>query len=502
MRPAAPTHRARKTARLDGGPTPHEALAAWRESDFVCLLESTGGPDALGRWSFLCSDPIVAFQAQRGRVLAGPVDALEPLAGAPLDELSALLARYRLPCAPPPAGAPPLLGGAVGYIGYEMLYELEQIPDEGLDDRPVPDCQLGLFDAVLAHDAHTGEVWLVANGFGQSEAEADAAAGHRLDRLRRRLATVAHRDSQAVRRQTRRGEILAHRSRLSLDDLEAAGVRPVCSRSAYLEMVTTALEHIEAGDVFQVCTTQRFDAQFEGAGEHLYRVSRDVSPAPFSAYLRLGDTEVVSTSPERLLRADQAGAVEMRPMKGTRPRGATPQEDDELRRALGHSAKDLAENVMIVDLIRNDLGRVCAFGTIDVPELARVEDHAFTFQLVSTVRGALRPELGPVDLLRAVFPGGSMTGAPKVAAMTLIDALEPVKRGVYSGCIGYIDLDGAMDFSVVIRTLVKQGDTVTFHVGGGIVADSDPAEEYQETLDKAHGLLMTLEIAREERAER
>lgn len=250
--------------------------------------------------------------------------------------------------------------------------------------------------------------------------------------------------------------------------------------------------------MFEVCTSQRFEGEYPGSGERLYAALRALNPAPFAAWLRTGSFEVACSSPERFVRLDRTGRVETRPIKGTRPRGASPGEDDRLRAELAQSEKDRAENLMIVDLSRNDLGRVCEFGSVQVPGLCEVEPHPFTFQLVSTVVGQLRAGLGPVDVVRAAFPGGSMTGAPKVEAMKQIAALEPTPRGVFAGSIGYIDFDGAMDLNIVIRTLVKRGDRVGFSVGGAVVADSEPHEEYQETLDKAHALVAAVEAARGE----
>ncbi len=272
---------------------------------------------------------------------------------------------------------------------------------------------------------------------------------------------------------------------------------PVIDHAGYVALVKAAKDEILAGNVFEVCTTNRFHTTFSGSAVDLYRALRSVSGAPFAAYLQFPGLDVISSSPERFLRLDRDRWAETRPIKGTRPRGRTEEEDAAYIRDLETSEKDGAENIMIVDLARNDLGRVCEFRTVTVPQLRVVETYPFTHQLVSTVRGHLRPGAGTVDLLRAMFPGGSMTGAPKVEALKIIERLEPVKRGIFSGGIGYIDFDGSLDLNIVIRTFIKRGDDLTFHVGGAIVADSDPEEEYQETLDKAHGLVTALEIARE-----
>jgi para-aminobenzoate synthetase component 1 len=262
-------------------------------------------------------------------------------------------------------------------------------------------------------------------------------------------------------------------------------------RPGYLKAVRRAIEYIHAGDCFQVNLSQRLVFPATEPPLELYGRLRECNPAPFAGYLDLGDCVVLSASPERFLRV-AAGLVETRPIKGTRPRGATPEEDQRQIADLLGSAKDRAENVMIVDLMRNDLGRVCAYGTVEVTALCHPETYRTVHHLVSEVRGRLRAGLGPVDLLRAAFPGGSVTGAPKVRAMEIIAELEPTARGPYCGGLGYVGFDGAMDTSILIRTLTASKGWLQFPVGGGVVADSDPEAEYAETLHKAEGLLRAL----------
>jgi para-aminobenzoate synthetase component 1 len=273
------------------------------------------------------------------------------------------------------------------------------------------------------------------------------------------------------------------------------GIQPIVRQDGYLRVVEEAREHIASGDVYEVCTCNAYETESSASGSALYRALSGISPAPFAAYLRFPEVEVISSSPERFMRLDRDRWAETRPVKGTRPRGASPEEDERNRNDLASSAKDNAENVMIVDVARNDLGRVCRFGTVSVPELRVIESYPLTHQLVSTVRGQLAEGKKPMDLIRASFPGGSMTGAPKIEAMKIIDRLEPIKRGIFSGAIGYLDFDGALDFNIVIRTLVKKGKSVSFHVGGAIVSDSDPSAEFQELMDKAHGMVIALELA-------
>jgi para-aminobenzoate synthetase component 1 len=263
------------------------------------------------------------------------------------------------------------------------------------------------------------------------------------------------------------------------------------TRLGFLDAIRRGIEYVYAGDCFQVNLSQRLLHPATLPPLELYGRLRQRNPAPFAGYLDLGDFVVASASPERFVRV-RAGEVETRPIKGTRPRGRTPQEDQARAEELLRSAKDRAENVMIVDLLRNDLGRVCAYGSVRVGEVCRLETYPTVHHLVSEVRGRLRPGLGPVDLLRASFPGGSVTGAPKVRAMEIIALLEPTARGAYCGCLGYVGFDGTADTNILIRTFTMGGGWIQFPVGGGIVADSDPVAEYTETLDKAEGLLRAL----------
>jgi para-aminobenzoate synthetase component 1 len=300
---------------------------------------------------------------------------------------------------------------------------------------------------------------------------------------RQRLSSVMDRLAKAT---PRRGRIRGGGS---------PDIRSGFTRDGYLAAVERVREYILAGDVFQVNLSQRFEAACGLEPFAFYRRLRDVNPAPFAAYLQGEAFAVASASPERFLQVTPDGAVETRPIKGTRPRGPTPEEDQALVVELMASEKDRAENVMIVDLLRNDLSRVCRPGSVDVPALCALESHPTVHHLVSTVSGALEPGRTALDLLRAAFPGGSVTGAPKVRAMEIIAELEPVARGVYCGAIGCMSVTGAMDTSIPIRTATLQGGRAWFHAGGGIVADSDPALEFDETLAKAAGILRALEPA-------
>jgi para-aminobenzoate synthetase component 1 len=508
-----PLHRRLRHAEVEPF-SPYELAAACDEEPHAALLENPGAPSELGRWAYFCTAPSWLFRSKRARCWSGPPGGELELAGSPLDELAALLRRFRgsgPACHRP--GLPPFVGGAVGYLGYELLYEIEDIPDTGRDDLGLPDVHLAFYDLVFATDLLDSRSFILATGFGPTPGEAEAAAEARLAEGHRLLARVASRGgaSRAAEQHARwrrlAAEARASHPRLLEQHLPERGIQATIERTGYLASIEAIKEEVLAGKVFEVCLTQRFDLPPPAAlrerpgwdpagGRELYGILRAVNPAPMSAYLRLPGAEILSASPERFSSLDRAGVVETRPIKGTRPRGLDEAEDRALADDLRSAEKDRAENLMIVDLCRNDLGKVCRFGSVRVHELCGVHPYEFTWQMVSTIRGVLREGLDLVDLLRACFPGGSMTGAPKIEAMKIIDQLEPTKRGVFSGAIGYLDYDGACDLSIVIRTLIKTKELMTFHVGGAIVADSDPAAEYQETLDKAHGLVLALDLAR------
>ncbi|MEX1154806.1 aminodeoxychorismate synthase component I [Parvibaculum sp.] len=437
---------------------PHEAFHAFADEPFALFLDSaTAGPGrdpALhGRWSFIAADPADSLTLR----IAG-----EP---APFAALKARLAT--LPLATTRPGLPPFIGGAAGFLGYGLGRTLERLPPEtppfAVRDRNLPDMALGIYDAVLAFDMIERRAWAISTG-----------APERAARLRARFEAAAP---------------LPPAPRTA-----PAAIASNFTRAGYERAAARVIDYIHAGDIFQANLSQRFEARLaEGDTPYaLYLRLRAASPAPFGAFFNFGEGAILSSSPERFL-ACRGGAVETRPIKGTRPRGLSPAEDRHLAAELLASEKDRAENVMIVDLLRNDISRVCADGSVTVEKLCALESFANVHHLVSTVRGRLRADATPVDLLAACFPGGSITGAPKLRAMEIIAELEPTARGPYCGAIGYLGADGAMDTSIAIRTMVVSDGCVTFQAGGGIVADSDPAAEYEETLDKARDMRHVLE---------
>jgi para-aminobenzoate synthetase component 1 len=501
-----------------GEPAPHrhriceelpERVACWdlaRSLDderHLFLLDSAGEDKELARHSILAWHPRWEFTAKDGLARSGPPGVTRPLAGEVLSELeraletfsSASLSSHDVEPAPPPVFS----GGAVGFLAYELLHEIEAIAPSAARDLGVADCHLLFCDLALVTDELSGRSWIFANGWGATEAESRADASSTLALGRSLCAGRPEPRAPMVPPQP----VRAGWKRLRSGDLEGHGVRAVTDPGRYLELVRCAREHVFAGDVSELCLSQRFDAEFDGPGIDLYAAMRSLNPAPMASYLRFPELEVLSSSPERFLRVDAQRWVQTRPIKGTRPRGRTAREDRALELELATAPKDAAENVMIVDLARNDLGRVCEFGTVTVPSLRAVERHPSVFQLVSTIQGRLRREVTPVQLLRAAFPGGSMTGAPKVEAMRLIAGMEDSRRGVFAGAIGYIDYAGELlDLSIVIRSAIKRGAALSFHSGGAVTSDSVPAQEYQETLDKAHALVRSLELARATRQAR
>ncbi len=442
---------------------PLEAFAAFAEDPRAVFLDSAQTSERLGRYSFIAAEPFQTLTAKNGVVTLGD----RRFTADPFDVLDQELRKFPLSAR---EDLPPFQGGAAGYFGYELGRQLEVLPLPAADDMAFPDMALGLFDTVVAFDHRERKTWILSSGYPEQQEEA------------------------------RRSRAEA-RARYFRQRLESAGEAPLpaapadvtvsanFSRQVYQAAVQRVIDYIHAGDIFQANLSQRFSFDLpDGMTPFgLYGRLRAINPAPFAAYLRFGDVAVASSSPERFLKL-RGGRVETRPIKGTRPRGRTPRRDDDLALELLSSEKDRAENVMIVDLLRNDLSRVCRDRSVEVPELCVLETYATVLHLVSTVVGELRPGVTAVDLLKACFPGGSITGAPKIRAMEIIAELEPNNRGPYCGAVGYLAFTGDMDSNIVIRSYAIRDRQATFQAGGGIVADSDPAREYQETLDKAEAL--------------
>jgi para-aminobenzoate synthetase component 1 len=470
----------------------------------LLFLDSAGGPAALRHYSYLTAAPFRWLEATGRRVQItdrsgdAPVTIVQE--ADPFQVLDEELARYSLATI---AGLPPFQGGAAGLFGYGLCHHLERLPHPNHDEFHVPDLALGFYDWVLAWDHGANRAWLIVTGLpADSHTEQQQRARRRSEEVLGWLSSHrssqgnGHRNGTALRSSlTGPAPATAEGVVTPSSIYQVPGLPGLLSnfdRSSYLEIIERAVDYIHAGDCFQVNIAQRLLSPANISPLALYGKLRQRNPAPFAGLFDLGAFVVASSSPERFARV-QEGHIETRPIKGTRPRGATPEEDRAQALELLASAKDRAENVMIVDLLRNDLGRVCRYGSLRVMDVCRLETYEFVHHLVSVVEGQLRSGLGPIDLLRAAFPGGSVTGAPKVRAMEIITELEEVARGSYCGCLGYIGFDGNMDTNILIRTFTIGKGWVQFPVGGGIVADSVPEREYEETWHKARGSLRALE---------
>ncbi len=465
---------------LSPAPDPVFTAERFLGQPHLLFLDSAADPERLGRYSFLSAAPVEVVRSKG----SGGATAL--------DRARALLAPH---AGPAMLGLPPFQGGIAGYLAYDYGAVLERLPAPRYDDLNLPDAVLGLYDWVIAWDHAESRAWLISTGLPATGGAKVERATERMQWVQRMLKGPTGGAPGRPRQADPKHASAPHAPSYPVAGTEHAigiGLRSSFTHRGYLDAVTRVREYIVAGDIFQANLSQRFEVPLEEDPWHLYRRLREVNPAPFAAYLEFDGVTVASASPERFLRVDTAGHVETRPIKGTTPRGLSPQHDAALSRALRDSEKDRAENLMIVDLLRNDLSRVCRPGSVRVPELFALERYRTVHHLVSTVVGDLAPGRDTTDLLAAAFPGGSITGAPKVRAMEIIAELEPSRRGIYCGSIGYLSVTGAMDTSIVIRTLVAAGGRVTFSAGGGIVADSDPESEYQETLHKARALITAL----------
>jgi para-aminobenzoate synthetase component 1 len=462
-------------------PSPETLLKRLAGLPHVIFFDSVLRHPTLGRYSFLTADPFEWIRA-RGSGTSVSTESVRRQPADPFVVLAERLGRYRTVPLP---GLPPFQGGAAGLFGYDLCHHVERLPRARLDEFEVPDFAVGLYDWVIAFDHVLRRAWLISTGFPEMEPAC------RLRQARRR-ANAVKQWLEAAQAGAERPMPVCLESPANQWPVEGCpGVLSNFSREGYLSAARRVIDYIHAGDCFQVNLAQRLLYPAHESPLELYLRLRARNPATFAGYLDLGDFTIASASPERFLRVEKS-EVETRPIKGTRPRGTTPDEDQARIRELLHSEKDRAENIMIVDLLRNDLGRVCRYGSVRVAAVCRLESYRFVHHLVSEIRGKLKPELGPLDLLRAAFPGGSVTGAPKIRAMEIIAELEPTARGPYCGSLGYVGFDGTMDSNILIRTLTIGRGWVQFPVGGGIVADSVPEHEYEETWHKAEGLLRTV----------
>jgi anthranilate synthase component I len=440
--------------------TPVSAFLKLRGEGPAFLLESAEQGQRVGRWSFIGYKP--------RRVLRWSLaDGGDPYAIA-----AAEVARHRQAPAP---GLPPFTGGAVGFFGYDCVRTVEPLPAPNPDVLGLPDMALMLSDVLVAFDHLKHTVTILANA-DVDEPGGEAAARERIAEVRERLAGPLPRPAQrpGVR--------------------EEPTFEPNMSRPEFEAMVARIVEYVHAGDAFQVVPSQRWSAQAPVEAFSIYRGLRAVNPSPYMYFLDFEDFQIVGASPEPLLTVSDR-RVSTRPIAGTRPRGATPEDDARISAELMADPKERAEHVMLVDLGRNDLGRVCEYGSVGVESFMAVETYSHVIHIVSEVEGTLRAEVGPMDALRSVLPAGTLSGAPKVRAMQIIDELEPVKRGPYGGAVGWLSYQGQLDTCICIRTVVVRDGTAHVQAGGGTVADAKPDYEYEESRAKARGVVRAIELA-------
>lgn len=458
--------------------TPISTFLKMRADGHAFLLESVEGGERIGRYSFIGSGPVMTITSRGDQVDLRTANGSQRQKGDVLEVVRDILRQHRAVSDP---ALPRFTGGAVGYFGYDIVRSWEHLPHRPADDRGLPTCYLVVADTVVIFDHVRHTMKIVANAV--VDGDGGAAYRHAVEKV----------------------EALHERLRTPVAPPLATGrIAPAMDTdlpvSAFLRAVERAKEYILAGDIFQVVLSRRFSAAADGVDAlDLYRALRTVNPSPYMFFLDFPDVQVVGSSPELLVRLED-GVVETRPLAGTRPRGATDEEDRALAAQLLADSKERAEHVMLVDLGRNDLGRVCEYGTVRVADLMDVERFSHVMHIVSDVKGHLRAGLDAIDVLRACFPAGTVTGAPKVRAMEIIDELEPLARGPYAGAVGYLGFSGNMDTAITIRTIVMSGGRAYVQTGAGIVADSVPEREYVETVNKAQALVRAMERVNRTRA--
>jgi anthranilate synthase component 1 len=471
--------------------TPLSAYLRLRPGPYSFLLESVEGGEVWARYSFLGTDPLMVLTAKDGKISlqrgAGRPQRLPD--GDPLEALRRLLTEFK-PVAVP--GLPRFQGGAVGYLAYDMVRHMERLPRRAKDDLGLPDTVFMFSDTLLVFDNLRHRLLVIANAHIERR---DAAA---LDRAYDRAAVRIGMTLAKLARPVRSAPALTLAAPGPLLAMGEEGFTSTMDEPTYCEGVRRAKEYIAAGDAYQVVVARRLDTRLDADPFTVYRALRTINPSPYLFFLRLGKTTIVGSSPEVLVRVE-GDRVEERPIAGTHPRGATEAEDRAIEQMMQTDPKERAEHVMLVDLGRNDVGRVAELGSVKVTEFMGTERYSHVMHLVSHVVGTLRRGADAFDVLRATFPAGTVSGAPKIRAMQIIDELEPTQRGPYAGAVGYVSYSGNLDSCITIRTIICHGRRASIQVGAGIVADSDPKTEWQETCSKARGLVLALRMAAAQR---
>jgi para-aminobenzoate synthetase component 1 len=455
--------------------TPVSAYERIANGPYSFLLESVKGAGGTACYSFAGTDPFLILRTKGSRAEINRQGRSETTQGLPFTVLKNILDENSTPKM---EGLPPFFGGAVGLFSYDLVRFFEKLPRQAVDDLDCPDLMLMFVDTVIAFDHKNKTVQIIYTPPRSHVLNMDRKA--LLEEGLSKIAQLEERLTDPVQTPFRKQD-------------SVSGVQPESNftKSQYMEMVRCCKEYIASGDIYQANLSQRFSVPFQQDPWSLYKILREINPSPFAGFLQMGDFQLVSASPERLIRL-QGGVLETRPIAGTRPRGGSLREDQGMRTELLASEKERAEHLMLVDLERNDLGKVCRYGSVHVDELMVTEQYSHVIHIVSNIRGELLNGKNGLDVIRAVFPGGTITGVPKIRCMEIIEELEPVVRGPYAGSFGYINLAGEMDLNLIIRTFVIKNNRAYIQVGGGIVADSEPEREYQETLYKAEALLNAL----------
>ena len=469
--------------------TPLSAFLRLRPGPYAFLLESVEGGEKWARYSFLGSEPSMVFTAKGSRMSVrhadGRVETIE--ARSPFEALRGLLARYQPVTVP---GLPRFQGGAVGYISYDMVRHVEELPRRAKDDLKLPDAVFMFTDSLLVFDNLRHRLLLIANAHisGRDPASLDRAYDEAAVKIGMLMAKLA--------RPARPPAPLTFTAVEPLLAMGEEGFASTMDEPTYMERVREAKEYIAAGDAYQIVVARRLDTELRADPFTVYRALRTINPSPYLFFLRLGKTSIVGSSPEVLVRLED-GRVEERPIAGTHPRGRTEEDDARLAAEMAADPKERAEHVMLVDLGRNDVGRVSKLGSVEVSEFMVVERYSHVMHLVSHVRGQLDEGRDAFHVLEACFPAGTLTGAPKIRAMEIIEELEPTRRGPYGGAVGYISYSGTLDSCITIRTVVCHGGRASIQVGAGIVADSDPKTEWLETGSKARGMILALRMSQQ-----
>lgn len=460
--------------------TPLSAFLKIDEGDFSYLLESVEGGEHMARYSFLGSNPSLVIES-KGKdisIRCGEEVQTYTTEESPIDELKFIMEKFKFVNV---EGLPRFCGGLVGYMGYDMVRFIEDIPDNNAQDFDIPDMQLVLTDTILIFDHVDHKIKVVSNALIKDDPELSYdQACKKIDRIMEKLKAG---ETNAVK-PVKTGDMAT----------EGESIESNFSKEEFCGIVEKAKEYIRAGEVIQIVVSQRLKRRTEKDAFAIYRALRSINPSPYMYYLKFGDYRIVGSSPEILVRCED-DVVEVRPIAGTRKRGKDEEDDIRLEKELLEDPKEKAEHVMLVDLGRNDIGRVCEYSSVNVRELMRIERYSHVMHIVSDVIGDLRKDNDIYDLIKATFPAGTVTGAPKVRAMELIDEMENTRRGPYAGCVGYISFSGNIDLCITIRTIVMKKDTAYIQAGAGIVLDSDPENEYEETLNKARAMIKAIEFA-------